>query len=151
MDAILAKMKQEGLLSDAAEQRVRALMKNGVALDEAILQADGVPEDKLLRFLAGAFEVPYVELETFTPAKDFLAAFPAGLLVQHRILPIEERDGVVTVASSRLCDPSGIDELRLAVGKDIQCALAPSQEIERCIRRLDHYVIEDGEVRLSLL
>jgi general secretion pathway protein E/type IV pilus assembly protein PilB len=42
----------------------------------------------------------------------------------------------VTVASSRLFDTSGLDELRMASGLEIRLALAPSAEITRCIKGL---------------
>ena len=38
-------------------------------------------------------------------------------------------------ATGTLSDSSGLDQLRLATGKDFQVALAPSSEIDRCIKR----------------
>src|SRR5688572_26664725 len=128
-------MVNAGLLDEAAARRARASSAEGVPLEEAVLSADGVSEEQLLRFLAEAFDVPFLDLDSLNLTREFLSTFPARLLVQHQLLPIEERDGVVLVASSRLCDPSGIDELRLACGKDVRLAVAPSSEIDRCIKR----------------
>jgi general secretion pathway protein E/type IV pilus assembly protein PilB len=92
-----------------------------------------------LRFLAESFELPYIESEQFEknpPAKEFLSKFPARLLLRHRLLPLEERDGVTLVATSRLSDSSGLDELRLASGREVAPALAPSSEIERALKKL---------------
>jgi general secretion pathway protein E/type IV pilus assembly protein PilB len=95
-----------------------------------------VSEEALLRFLAASFDIPYVDLEKNPPSKEILASFPARLLVRHRILPLEERDGVTVVVSSRVSDTSALDELRLVCGRDLSLALAPSAEIDRCLKRL---------------
>src|SRR5438477_2015074 len=135
MEAVLSRLISEGLLDDAGAQRVRTLLAEGKPLDEAILAADGVGEDKMLRLLGQVFDVPYVELEPLTLSKEFLTKFPARLLIQHKILPIEEKNGVVLVATSKLFDLTPLDELRLACGRDVRPVLAPANEIDRCMKR----------------
>jgi general secretion pathway protein E/type IV pilus assembly protein PilB len=129
-------MVEQGLLNPAGAQRVREMLAQGRPLEEAVLAADGVSEEALLRYLAQAFDVPYVDLEKNPPAKEFLTKFPVRLLIRHRILPLEERDGVTLVATSRITDAAPIDELRMVSGKELTLALAPSAEIDRCIKRL---------------
>src|SRR5215208_2022158 len=135
MEAVLSRLVSEGLLDETGAQRVRTLLSEGKALDEAILAADGVGEDKMLRLLGQVFDVPYVELEPLTLTKEFLGKFPARLLIQHKILPIEEKNGVVLVATSKLFDLTPLDELRLACGRDVRPVLAPGNEIDRCMKR----------------
>ena len=126
MNGILAGMKQKGLLDDQAARAVEALAAEGSPLDEALLSASGLPEEQLLRHLAQEFGVPYADLESCQPDKEFLEQFPARVLLTHRLLPLWEKDGVVTVASNRLFDTSGLDELRMTCGVDVTPALAPS-------------------------
>src|SRR3954466_9267542 len=132
-------MRDKGLLDEASAIRARNFLTEGKALEEAVLAADGLGEDAVLRFLADTFELPYIENDRFEkspPAKEFLSQFPARVLLRHRLLPLEERDGVTLVATSRLSDTSGLDELRLASGRDLSPALAPSAEIERALKKL---------------
>ncbi|HUS92572.1 MAG TPA: type II secretion system ATPase GspE [Phycisphaerae bacterium] len=136
MNAVLANMLREGLLTEEAAGDVEALTASGRPLDEALLSASGLEEEPLLRYLAKEFGVPYVELETSAPSKEFLGRFPARILMTHRILPIRQENGVVTVALNRLFDTAGLDELRMACGLDVRPALAPSSEIGRCINAL---------------
>ena len=136
MAEILARMRESGLLDEPGAKRVEGLVAEGRPLDEALLAASGLPEDKVLRFLSEEFHVPYVDLEEHPPPKEFLAQFPARLLLEHGLLPLGQEDGVVTVASNRLFDTSGLDELRLASGLEFRVALAPSAEITRCIKGL---------------
>ena len=88
MENVVTQMTDGGLLTPATAERVHALLSEGQSLEDAVLAADGVSEEALLRFLAASFDIPYVDLEKNPPAKEILAAFPARLLVRHRILPI---------------------------------------------------------------
>ena len=136
MAEILTRMQQAGLLDEPAARRVEGLVAEGKPLDEALLTASGLPEEQVLRCLAEEFHVPYVDLEAHAPEKEFLTQFPARILLERSLLPLGREDGVVTVASSRLFDTSGLDELRMASGLEIRLALAPSAEITRCIKGL---------------
>ena len=135
-DYVLEKMTRDGLLSPTAAARARQLLAEGQPLEDAVLGADGVAEEALLRFLADAFGVPYVDVEHAAPTKEFLAAFPTRVLVRYRLLPLTEQDGVVVVAASRIGDTTGLDELRLVTGRDFTLALAPSAEIDRVLKQL---------------
>ncbi|WP_428937143.1 GspE/PulE family protein [Fontivita pretiosa] len=137
MDSVIIEyMRDQGLLSEAAAQRARALLAEGKPLEEAILAADGMSEEAMLRALARALDLPYADLERNPPARDFLARFPARLLLRYHLLPLEERNGMTVVATSRLSDTTGIDELRLACDREFTLALAPHAEIDRCLKQL---------------
>ena len=87
---IVSIMQDQGILTPIAAQRAQALLADGRPLEEAVLAADGVSEEALLRFLAAAFDLTYVEVEKSAPAKEFLARFPARLLLKHHVLPLVE-------------------------------------------------------------
>ena len=136
MNAVLEKMVLLGLLDEHAADDVVALTDGGTPLDEALLSAGGMGEENLLRFLGEEFHVPYVDLESAAPEREFLAQFPARILMTHRLLPVSQDNGMVTVASNRLFDTTGLDELRMACGLEIRPALAPLSEISRCLSAL---------------
>ena len=129
-------MVRQGLLGEQAAGDVSVLAGQGVPLDEALLSAGGLAEERLLCFLAEEFHVPYVDLEASPPQRELLAQFPARILMAHRLLPVSKDNGVVTVVSNRLFDTSGLDELRMACGLEVRPALAPSSEIGRCLSAL---------------
>src|SRR5438874_5619407 len=93
VDNLLTIMQDRGLLTATAAQRVQALLAQGEPLESAVLAADGVSEESLLRFLATSFDLPYVDLEQSPPMREFIATFPARLLLRHHVLPLHERDG----------------------------------------------------------
>jgi len=136
MNAILLKMQREGLLDEQAARGAEALVADGKPLEDALLSASGLTEERLLGYLSDEFHVPRVDLETVQPDPAFLSQFPARVLLAHRLLPVSQENGVVTVATNRLFDTSGLDELRMATGLDVRPALAPGVEIRRAISTL---------------
>ncbi len=139
MESVISAMKEKGLLDETSAGRARTLLSEGKPLEQSLIAADGLTEEKVLRFLADAFEVPYIEteyLEKTPPAKDFLTKFPVRLLLRYNLLPLEERDGYTIVAISKISEHAGLDELRIASGRDLLPALAPASEIERALKKI---------------
>src|SRR5689334_14083568 len=137
---------QAGLLDPEGVGAVRAALDGGKSLDDALREAKGASEEKVLRFLGDYFAVPFVDLEkdaaTYAPPKELLAKFPARILLDRRLMPLTMNgnangngdgngdvngDGVAIV-TSRVFDHTGLDELRLATGLDVHPVLAPSTE-----------------------
>ncbi len=133
MDDAVKVLMEKGVLDAAGAEKVRVATKT-MPLEDAIRQV--APEDAALRVLAAYYDLPYVELGEFTAPKDFLQRFPAKVLLAHHLLPMSEENGAVVVATCRVFDTAGLDELRLATGREMRPALAPLSEIDLCIKRL---------------
>lgn len=134
MNSLVEKMVQQGLIDDAAARGVSGLLAAGEPPTRAFA-ACGIAEEKLLRFWSDQFDWPYVELEQCSFPKAFLARFPARILLERRVIPVENGDDEAIVVTSNPFDTSAIDELRLATGRDLQVGLAPLAEIDRCIKQ----------------
>ncbi len=134
MNEVLKVLAHDNVLDPPAIARVEEEMSAGHILEDALRTV--APEDKWLRSLATHYEVPFVELGELTVPTEFLSKFPARVLLDHHLLPMKEQDGAVLVATSRLFDSSGLDELRLATGMDLRPALATTAEIDRAMKRL---------------
>jgi len=142
---VIARLISDGLLDAATAKQVTDAYAEGKPLDDALRQADGASEDKILRSLGAYFDVPFVDLEKegekYAPPKELLAKFPASILLERRLMPIAPNghaphDGdAVSVVTSRVFDSSGLDELRLATGLDVHPVLAPAAEIDRFIKK----------------
>lgn len=134
MNALLSEIEATGILDAQASERVRPLLTEGKHLDEALV-ASGANEEQVLRFLSTKFGVPFVDLAGAEPTKELIQKFPVRILVKHRLLPLSIDNGTALIASSRLFDHSGLDELRVATGLDCRPALALTSEIDRCSRK----------------
>jgi len=136
---VLAKLIDEGLLDAEKAAQVRAAAAAGKPLDDALRAVNGVSEDKLLRSIAAYFDVPFVDLEKdgakYAPSKEYLAKFPARILIDRGLMPLAENGDGVAIVTSRVFDTTGLDELRLATGLDVHPVIAPSAEIDRFIKK----------------
>ncbi len=160
MNDVLAKLIDEGLLDPEKAAQVRSATAAGKPLDDALRAVNGVSEDKLLRSIAAYYDVPFVDLETdgakYAPSKEFLAKFPARILIDRGLMPLAENGDGVAIVTSRLFDTTGLDELRLATGLDVHPVIAPSAEIDRFIKKylgvgadtLQSMSLDDGDVKV---
>ena len=136
MDNILDLLVSEGLVDESRAHDVRAVTAAGQPLVEALREAGAASEEKVLRFVAAHYGLNYVELEQWTPPRELLARFPAGMLLRYRLVPLRELDGYAEVATCDPFDDSALDRLRVATGLELRPALAPAAEIERCVKRV---------------
>jgi|WetSurMetagenome_2_1015567.scaffolds.fasta_scaffold02133_7 general secretion pathway protein E len=132
---LIEKLNHEGLLDENAAAAANDMVCRGECLERALIAGGSISEAEVLNFLSRQFNYPYIDLSACTPSKKFLSQFPAKILLKRQILPIQNEDGSLTVATSVVSDTSGIDELRLATGRDFSVALAPSSQILDCIKR----------------
>lgn len=136
MNKILDRIEQQCALDANARRRVESMMVHGTMLEDALASIGDVPEDRVLQILAEELGVEQIDLESHKPEKIFLADFPTRILLEHHLLPIAMRGDKMLVATSRIFDTTGLDELRINTGKELLPALAPRAEIDRCIKSL---------------
>ncbi|MDP6058313.1 MAG: GspE/PulE family protein, partial [Pirellulaceae bacterium] len=137
MKELLRQLTDQGLLGADAVERICAMHRGGALLDDALLEHAGAGEEqaRLLRAMAAEFDMPFVDLQGHRPQPEFLARFPARILLKYRLLPLEPQNGSMLVATSRAFDSTGLDELRLATGTPCRPALAAPEDLERCIKQ----------------
>jgi general secretion pathway protein E/type IV pilus assembly protein PilB len=133
MQQVLTKLNRLGLLDERAVADAARLIDQGEPLERAVLSVDGLTEDRLLPVLANEFGVELVNLEAITPPRGLLAKLPAHVLSRRKLMPIDEVDGRLRVATCSLCDSAGLDELRVATGMDVEPVLAPSDQIAKAL------------------
>jgi general secretion pathway protein E/type IV pilus assembly protein PilB len=136
MIAALEEMLEKGLLSESAARRVETQHASGVSLDDTLLADGGVDEETLLKYLSTEYDVPFVDLDSSPPEQELVTQFPARVLMTHRLLPLSRKDDLVTVASSRLFENRGIDELQMMSDCRFRLVLAPSADINRWMNSL---------------
>src|SRR5262249_4506354 len=92
-------------------------------------------EEEVLRWLAEEYGLAYSRLEDVDPDREVLSAFPARILLKEQLLPLRRTNGKVEVATSRLFATQGLDSLKTISGLQLLPVLAPSEAIEREIKK----------------
>lgn len=134
MNTLVHRMLDQGLIDESAARGISGLLAEGEPPARAFTVC-GVAEEPLLRFLGRELGLAFVELEGRPFTREFLSKFPARVLLDKHVLPVQGDNGDLLAVTSDPFDTSAIDELRLATGRDFQVALAPLADIDRCIKR----------------
>jgi type IV pilus assembly protein PilB len=129
---------EQGLMDRAqADDVLLETSENGKTIEQAMVDHGIVDEAQFYRAIAEALGSEVVDLDEVEFSPQILRLIPAGLARLHRALPIGEADNAIRVALVDPLDTPTIEDLRFALGRDIDLVLAPSLQIEERLRK--HY------------
>lgn len=129
---------EQGLMDRAqADDVLLEASENGKAIEQAMVDHGIVDEAQFYHAIAEALGSEVVDLDEVEFSPQILRLIPAGLARLHRALPIGEADNAIRVALVDPLDTPTIEDLRFALGRDIDLVLAPSLQIEERLRK--HY------------
>lgn len=149
-DAFSKILVAEGLVS--AEQLAEALRLAGASgkkVHDEVVRLGYAPGDKVMRALAKAHRMKFVDLTALTVPAEVVALLPESVARENTIFALAENGGALRIATS---DPTDIDtqeKLRFILNREIEMALAPRDQIVEAINR--HYGVSDGESADSML
>ena len=128
----------QGLMDRAqADDVLLETTQNGKAIDQAMVDHGIVDEAQFYKAIAEALGTEVVDLDQIEFTPQILRLIPAGLARLHRALPIGEADNAIRVALVDPLDTQTIEDLRFALGRDMEVVLAPSLQIEERLKK--HY------------
>jgi len=108
---------------------------NGKSVAQAIIDGGYVDERGFYQTMAEALGTDYIDLTEYEIAPEVLRFVPAGMARLHGALPIEMMGNVLRVALVDPLDPRATEDLRFALGKDIQVVVSPTEQIEERIKQ----------------
>ncbi len=127
-----------GMIDRALSQdMMQSLEVSGKIVEEILVDFEVVPDQNAVwQVIAMELGSDLIDLASFTPTTDILALVPSGLARLHGALPLTFGADGLTVALSDPLNPQTAEDLRFAIGHDIQIAVAPSAMIEAKIDEL---------------
>ena len=127
-------IEQHVLQPSQAEDVLSEANLNGKTIAQAIVDSGFVDERGFYQTIAEALGTEYVDLaeKEFAPA--VLKLIPAGLARLHRALPIGMSGNTLRVALVDPLDPRAAEDLRFALGKDVDVVVAATEQIENRIK-----------------
>ena len=136
-EQIYALFHERGILSRAQFEDLRTeAANNGKSLLQAMIDFGIVTEAEYHHTLAEHLGVEYLDLEGWEAAPETQRLLSAGLARLHGALPVGETDdGALTLALVDPFDQHAVEDLRFALGRSIQAAVAPAHQIEDRLRR----------------
>jgi type IV pilus assembly protein PilB len=129
---------EQGLLDRSqVEDVLLEATENGKPIAEAIVNQGIVDEQGFYQTIADALGTELIDLASLEIPPEILRLIPTGLARLHGALPVGLADNAIKVALADPLDAQAVEDLRFALGRDIQVVVAPTAQIEERLRR--HY------------
>jgi len=136
---------EQGVIQPSqADDVMHEVRLNGKNIERALIDSGFVDHRGFYQIIADALATDFIDLEFFEIAPEILRLIPGGLARLHRALPIVAADNTLSVALVDPLDLRAAEDLRFALGKDVQVIVAPTDQVEDRIHR--HYGSESSSM-----
>jgi len=123
---VLQKTQADDVLTEAQQ--------NGKTIVQAMVDGGFMDEAGFYHTMAEGIGAEFIDLNDREIGPEVVKILPAGLARLHRALPVELVDGTLRVALADPLEPSTAEDLRFALGRDIEVVVAPVEQIEDRIK-----------------
>ncbi len=130
-------VEQRVLEPSQAEDVLSEVELNGKTVALAMIDGGFIDEPGFYQTIANGLGTDFIELTEREIAPEILRFIPSGLARLHGALPIEMNGTTLRVALVDPFDLHTADDLRFALGTDIQVVVSPPEQIEELIK--EHY------------
>src|SRR4030095_6345086 len=121
---------QRVLQPSQAEDVLSEVELNGKTVAQAMLDGGFIDEPGFYQTIANGLGTDFIELTEREFAAELLRLIPSGLARLHGALPVELSGTNLRVALTDPFDLHTAEDLRFALGKDIQVVVSPPDQIE---------------------
>ena len=127
LDEILVR---RGLISQDQAEDFRS-QANGAdrSFRGLLVEHNVVAEDALAEIVAEQYGLRYDPLKDFRVDLEFFKTIPVELMHRHLFVPLEENDGVLTIAVTDPQDLRTLDELELLIGREFRLVVSTRSAI----------------------
>ena len=127
-------VEQHVLQPSQAEDVINEANLNGKSIAQAMVDGGFVDESGFYHTIAEALGAEYVDLGDKEIPPAILKLIPSGLARLHRALPIALSGNTLRVALGDPLDSHVAEDLRFALGKDVEVVVAPTEQIDNRIK-----------------
>jgi len=126
---------QHVLQPSQADDVLNEAQLNGKTIAQAMVDGGFVDERGFYQTIADGLGTEYVDLSEKEIAPKIVRLIPSGLARLHRALPIGMSGHTLRVALVDPLDLRAAEDLRFALGKDVDVVVAPAEQIEDRIKQ----------------
>src|ERR1700720_1562353 len=127
-------IEQRVLQSSQAEDVLNEANLNGKSIVQAMVDGGFVGETGFYHPIPDALGTAFFDLGEKEIPPAILKLIPTGLARLHRALPIGLTGNTLRVALADPLDPRAAEDLRFALGKDVDVVVAPTEQIDNRIK-----------------
>ena len=126
------------------EDITHEMAQSGKSLLDVVIDFQICTEQEFYESIAAFLGTDYVDLTGFEPPTEVIRLLPAGLALLHRGFPLGVESGNIQVALCDPLDPKTAEDIRFAIGKEIQVLVASEKQIDELIKT--HYGTDIGSM-----
>ncbi|MGF1461810.1 MAG: GspE/PulE family protein [Maricaulaceae bacterium] len=136
-DRLGAALLSAGVLDDAGLERARAASQHTqTRLTRTLLDLGLAGETDLARACAQAANIAMWSADTLPEEPVCVDRLPLGFLRQHHLVPLDEGETAITVATFDPGDAFALKAVRLAAGKSVTALAAAASQIDHALEQL---------------
>jgi type IV pilus assembly protein PilB len=120
----------EQLMSGLEEQK-----RSGMRVGKCLVRLGFITEEKLIDALSAQLDIQHVVLDNFQFNKQLLKAVPDEMMRKYKVIPLFERDGIITVAMADPTNLRTLDHLKFKTGREIDPVIATEKSIIAAIEK----------------
>ena len=128
-------VEQRVLEPSQAEDVLNEAELNGKTIAQAMMDGGFIDEAGFYQTIANGLVTDFIDVTERDIAPEILHLIPSGLARLHGALPIEMSGSTLRVALVDPFDLHTAEDLRFALGKDIQVVVSPPEQIEDLIKQ----------------
>src|SRR5881296_3217226 len=128
-------VEQRVLQPSQAEDVLSEVELNGKTVAQAMLDGGFIDEPGFYQTIANGLGTDFVELSEREIEPEILRLIPSGLARLHGALPVELSGNTLRITLTDPFDLNTAEDLRFALGKDIQVVVSPPEQIEELIKQ----------------
>ena len=128
-------VEQRVLQPSQAEDVLGEVELNGKTVVQAMVDGGFIDEPGFYQTIASGVGTDFVDLTGYDVPPEILHLIPSGLARLQGALPIEVSGTTLRIALVDPFDLHAADDLRFALGKDIQIVVSPPEQIEELIKQ----------------
>ena len=117
------------------EDLTQEVNHSGKSLVEVMVDFGLCTDAQFYETIASSLGTDFVDLTGFEPPQEVLRLIPGGLALLHRAFPLGVENGNIQVALADPLNAQTGEDLRFALGKEIQVMVAPVYQIDELIKK----------------
>ncbi len=126
---------KRGKISSEQLEQAKNARKPSERIERVCVRLGFMNERDYLEVYGEQLSIPIVDLSEIQIEEEVLKRVPSKAVHRYRLIPIEQRNGTIRVATSNPFDLYAFDELRMLTGSKIETVLATEEEISRVIKQ----------------
>ncbi len=133
---VLELFVEQGVIDEAQKADIAGeVALSGKSLPDVMVDYQLCTEEQFYQTLASALGMDFVDLRDLEPPNETLRLIPAGMALLHRAFPLGLEGNTVHVALADPLKPQTGEDLRFAIGKEVQVVVSPTHQVEDLLKK----------------